>query len=113
MLKSSKPGVPEQLFGGLKAPGKGGASQTLAPGQKDSITGADPLARMMGHYGKTPPAYLGPSPTPVSPSAHPAMNEIRGQSGGIKKHPKEGGIGPGPEGAVGPATPSAKDPDET
>ena len=114
MLKATKgAGTPEALFGGTGADGKGSKRQSLAPGMRDSITGSPPLARMMGHYGKNPPSYLADAgPTP-SPTGHPAMSEVRGGSGGIKAHPKEGGIGPGPMGATGSATTYAKDPDTT
>jgi hypothetical protein len=114
MLKSVRPGHPEALFGGTGADGKGSSRQTLMAGQRATITGGDPLNRMMGHYGKNAPALLpGDSSPDDRPPMHPAMNEVRGQSGGIKEHPKFGGIGPGTMGAVGPDTPSSKDPDQT
>ena len=113
MLKATKGGTPEALFG-TGADGKGSKRQSLGRGEKDVITGSGGIARSMGNYSKAPPAYLAPGGASEPPTHHPAMNEVRGGSGGMKTHPKMGGIGPGTMGAIGPANPdSMKDPDLT
>jgi hypothetical protein len=109
----------------MMKPGKGAAAGTgairksiahqfLGRGEKDGITGSAALPRMMGNYSKTPPAYLASGGEGASGPGmpHPGVSEIRGGSGGMKTHPKFGGLGPGTMGAMGPANPDAtKDPD--
>jgi hypothetical protein len=88
-----------------KTPTLGGKSlgtHIKGSGIPEAITGASPMPRMMGNYSKTPPAYLaGGTGDPIDPTGHPGAVAIRGGSGGIKTHPKLGGIGPGPMGATG------------
>ena len=85
--------------------GKDIASQKLSLGQKDSITGGDPLSRSMGQYGKGH-SYLGGAQPSVNsdPTKHAGSQVVRGSQGGVKTHPREGGIGPGPNGSVGSET---------
>ena len=72
-----------------------------------TITGGDPIARSMNHYGKNPPAGLAamgmPGTTAVDPVAHAGMTQIRGGKGGIRRNPRQGGIGPGPQSTSGPS----------
>ena len=105
-------GAPEALFGNTGADGKGSRRQSVPTGGRATLTPGNPVSRMMGQYGKATPAYMPPD-TADRPPTHPAMNEVRGQSGGVKAHPREGGIGPGPMGATGSATTYAKDQDQT
>lgn len=68
---------------GGKTGGKGSKQENLLSphaGMKSTITGGDPLARSMGHYGKK----------------QGALSDVRGGGGGIKKNPRSGGLGPGP-----------------
>lgn len=80
-------------------------------GMKDSITGSDPVTRSLGNYSKAPPAYM-PQPDPTVLS-HAGSTIIRGGAGGVKKHPKMGGLGPGPMGAAGANNDYAKDIDQS
>jgi hypothetical protein len=85
--------------------GKGGKTQKMAPGTMGTITGGNVFARMMGNYAKKPPAPLdaGPAaPGASDPTMHGNAHSVR--PGGMKKHPKLGGIGPGPNGSYGSAT---------
>jgi hypothetical protein len=94
--------------------GKPGRSQELgsmvgrhASGTSTHITGGDPLAQSLQHYGKKPPAMLGGTlggNATVDPTAHAGASMIRGGAGGIKPrgYLKYGGLGPGRMGAPGP-----------
>jgi hypothetical protein len=82
-------------------------------GAKASITGGDPLSRAMGQYAKGH-SYLTPAdgqPTDVDPTLHAGANAVRGSKGGVKTHPREGGIGPGPNGSHGSPRDYQKQPD--
>ena len=52
--------------------GKGAVSQRLGPGERESVTGADPLARAMGRY-PTRPTPVEPTPAPAPPLGGPAL----------------------------------------
>jgi hypothetical protein len=95
----------------MKGIGKPGKMQRLTfPGQKNTITPGDTLSRSMGQYGKGH-SLLGAQPAAnAAPVSHAGMNEIRGGSGGIKKRPRQGGIGPGPMGNYGSDTLYPKEP---
>lgn len=52
--------------------GKGSVSQRLAPGERESVTGADPLGRALGRY-PTRPTPVEPTPAPAPPLGGPAL----------------------------------------
>lgn len=52
--------------------GKGSVSQRLGAGDRESVTGADPLARAMGRY-PTAPADVEPTPMPAPPLGGPRL----------------------------------------
>jgi hypothetical protein len=87
--------------------GKPGRQQPLARGERATITGGDPLAHSMGHYGKNqPPAFATmttgmPDASAVDPTQHPGVKSIRGGEGGLKRNPREGALGPGKAGVPG------------
>lgn len=83
-----KPGREEHL-GNLHASGY------RAP--RSRITGGDPGMHAMGNYSKAAGAGG------VSPTDHPGSKMIRGQSGTMRSHIREGGLGPGPMGTPGPS----------
>lgn len=95
--------------------GKPGRQQKLGNPSypaRSTITGGSPLAHSMNHFGKVPPpmpAMLIPSDgmggAGVDPTAHAGMSQVRGGSGGIKRNPRSGGIGPSKMGGVGAAPP--------
>lgn len=71
-----------------------------------TLTGGDPLAHSMNHYGKAaPPALLGGSQMTggVDPTEHAGVKQVRGGSGGIRANPRTGGIGPGKMSTPGPS----------
>jgi hypothetical protein len=99
------PGAPATVGGAVGGPGKAIQSQKLALGQKDTITGSEPLSRMMGQYGKGHSYVGGAAPdTNMDPTKHAGSQAIRGGQGGVKAHPRQGGIGPGPNGSTGSET---------
>lgn len=92
----------------------------LAAGARSAMTGGDPMARMLGHYGKTPgePKGTGTGPqgvklsslgggdvspdvTPDVAPAHDPGAAVRDATGGMKRHPRLGGLGPGMLGGYG------------
>lgn len=89
--------------------GKPGRAQNLGSvvGRRGAgmaqITGGDPVAHSLGHYGKNGPAELAgmTGTTTPSPTAHAGMKSIKGGSGGIRSHVREGGLGPGKVGRPG------------
>ena len=88
--------------------GKPARQQTLPTGGRASITSGDPLHRAMGHYGKNPPvAHVptsissGPGTTVGDPTSHPGAKQIRGGVGGMKRNPRQGGLGQGPDMTAG------------
>lgn len=87
--------------------GKPGRTQDLGsivgrPGAGSStITGGDAAMHSIGHYGKTPPAGMGGSGNGVDPTAHAGAKIIRGGSGGLGRHVRQGGLGPGKLSAPG------------
>lgn len=85
--------------------GKPGRQSTTTRGVTPAITGGNPASAMLNHYGKHPPALLGgdgmPGTTGVDPTQHPGASQIRGSKGGMKKNPREGGLGPGPQATAG------------
>ena len=99
MIKTGK--GPAGHAGGLfaKSDGKGASAQLGALGQKTTLTGGDPMSRMMGQMGKGH-SYLQPgvggsgASQPTSPShTHPGISEIRGSGDAIKPNPRSGGLG--------------------
>ena len=52
--------------------GKGAVSQRLGRGERESVTGADPLARAVGRY-PTRPTPVEPTPAPAPPLGGPAL----------------------------------------
>jgi hypothetical protein len=78
-------------------------------GIMSTITPGDPMDRSMGQYGKagTPmTAMVGGLPTPGSdPTKSMGDPTIKDGTGGIKSHPKFGGIGPGMSGGMGTSSP--------
>ena len=92
-LAAPKPQVPGKGFGaalGGGTGGKGSSQQNLISphaGIPSTLAGGDPLARSMGHYGKS--------------SKNPSLSQIRGGQGGMKKVPRTGGLGPGKMSAPG------------
>lgn len=106
------PGVGAPPSGIAKIAGSVGkpSSQQLTsvrpgPGSTTGITGGSALPQMMGHYGKTPPAALSsngmPGTTGIDPTQHPGAAMIRGGKGGMKRNPRSGGLGPGPQATAG------------
>jgi hypothetical protein len=63
------------------------------------------MAHSLGHYGKNAPPLLGGSQNAggVDPTAHAGMKVIRGSSGGMRSHIREGGLGPGRMSTPGPS----------
>lgn len=85
------------------------ASQdTLSPhsgilaGAQAGITG-DPAARVMGQYkkGATGQSILGIPPAPTSSPPKSGGNDVRDSTGGIRSHPKLGGLGAAMGGSIG------------
>ena len=94
-------------------PKVGSASKThiKGMGMPENITGSAPLPRMMNNCAKTPPAYLAPGGAGgVDPTAHAGAVAIRG--GSMKRHPKQGDMGPGPMDTTGSNTSYPKDIDQ-
>ena len=118
----ASPGVGGTLFGKTQSPkggglpavgfgGKGSRQQALAgPGAKATLGGGNPLSQSLGQYGKghsfssgspgVSPA-AGPDlsaglsdPASVNPTMHPGVSVVRDGSGGIRAHPRQGGLGP-------------------
>ena len=88
--------------------GKPARQETLPRYGRASITGGDQLHRMMNHYGKNPPGApaltsvsSGPGTTVGDPTTHPGAKQIRGGVGGMKRNPRQGGLGQGPEMTAG------------
>lgn len=68
-------------------------------------TGGDPLAHSMGHYGKDGVPLLAGAPMPASvdPTSHAGARMIRGGTGGMRSHIRQGGLGPGNMSTPGPS----------
>lgn len=86
---------------------KGARAQSLGSpytGPRATVDRGDPLTRMMGHYGKTPPAGMagmaGSAP-PIDPTAHAGSKMVRGSGGGMRPHIRQGGLGPKPVNSMG------------
>jgi hypothetical protein len=110
-MKMPPAGAGGSLFGGTAAPkppkqptglphvgfgGKGSRQQNHGPGSPATITGGSPLSRSMGQYGKGH-SYLAPGMDDgvvTDPTAHPGMSQVRDSSGGIRRNPRQGGLGP-------------------
>jgi hypothetical protein len=105
MAAQVKPGLPSMSAPAGASPPVGIGSQKLAAGQKATITGGDPFSRMMGQYGKGH-SYVGAPTDPAAsdPTKHAGAQTVRGGKGGVKTHPRQGGIGPGPNGSYGSET---------
>lgn len=57
-----------------------------------TITGGNAALHSLGHYGKNPPGWMGGDQTMV-----------RDSSGGVRRHVRQGGLGPGKMSAAGPS----------
>lgn len=90
-----KPGNTEHLGSVVGRTGKG----------ISNLGGGSSLAHSMNAYGKKPPALLGGTQMAggVDPTAHAGAKMIRGGSGGMRSHIRQGGLGPGSMGAPGPS----------
>jgi hypothetical protein len=56
----------------VKHAGKGGVQQRLGGGERESVTGADPLQRAMGRY-PAAPQPVEPTPAPAPSLGGPAL----------------------------------------
>lgn len=74
-------------------------------GVRATITPGDPMSRMMGQYGKghsfAPAAPPAGDPVLAVPGAKGAAGAVRDARGGVKRHGRQGGLGPGPNGSYG------------
>jgi hypothetical protein len=76
-----------------------------------ALGGGNQIAHSMNSYGKQPakmPGIEGLAGTGgVQPTAHAGANMIRGGSGTIRQHVREGGLGPSKMSGAGPTAPDA------
>lgn len=96
--KVGKPGNTEHFGSVVGRTGKG----------ISGIGGGSTSAHSQNHYGKSgmpAPPQLGGSQVEggVDPTKHAGATIIRGQSGGIRAHVRQGGLGPGQLGMPGPS----------
>lgn len=103
----SAKGHADKVF--AKSDGKGAKAEHLAsPHARSTITGGDPLARLMGHYGKATPAPLQAMGlglgSGAQPTMHPGATLVRGGKGQMRTHIFQGGLGPGRMGQPGNST---------
>lgn len=70
-----------------------------------ALGGGSSAQHSMNDYGKKPPALLGGEQMAggMDPTAHKGASMIRGGSGGMRTHIREGGLGPGPMSTPGPS----------
>jgi hypothetical protein len=71
-----------------------------------ALGGGSPSAHAQNNYGKvkTPGLLGGQSMSPgTDPTAHAGAKMIRGQSGAMRSHVREGGLGPGKMSTPGPS----------
>lgn len=86
-----KPGNTQHIGSIFGKPGAGGSS----------VGGGNPAAHSSGNYGK----LLGGQQMAggVDPTAHKGAQMIKGQSGTMRSHIREGGLGPGKMSTPGPS----------
>lgn len=81
---------------------------------RTSVTGGDPMAHSMGQFGKSfsMPGSGMSGGSGVDPTQHAGVSQVKGGMGGMGRRIKQGALGPGKAGAVGPnATSGTSDTD--